>query len=40
MINLGVAPAALYAGFNVNSGGGVSGINALNWTLITPIPEP
>lgn len=38
-INLGNAPSTLYAGFNVNSGGGVSGLNNLDWTL-TPIPEP
>jgi len=38
-INLGTAPTSLFAGMNVNSGGGVSGINALNWVL-TPVPEP
>lgn len=38
-INLGTAPAALYAAFNVNAGGGVTGINALDWTA-TPVPEP
>lgn len=38
-INLGAAPSAFYAGLNVNAGGGVSGINNMNWTL-TPVPEP
>jgi len=38
-INLGVAPAALYAGLNVNASGGVSGINLLNWTVAL-VPEP
>jgi len=38
-INLGTAPASLFAGMNVNAGGGISAINTLNWTL-TPVPEP
>jgi len=38
-INLGTAPASIFAGMNVNAGGGVSGINTLNWSL-TPVPEP
>ncbi len=36
-INLGSAPSALYAGINVNAGGGVSGINTLDWSAV---PEP
>lgn len=35
-VNLGNAPSAIYAGMNLNSGGGVSGINALIWV----VPEP
>jgi hypothetical protein len=38
-ISLGTAPASIFPGINVNSGGGVSGINTLNWVL-TPVPEP
>lgn len=38
-INLGTAPASLFAAMNLNTGGGVSGINGLSWTL-TPVPEP
>ncbi len=38
-ISLGTAPASLFPGENLNSGGGVSPINTLNWVL-TPVPEP
>jgi len=38
-ITLGTAPASIFAGMNVNAGGGVSAINTLNWSL-TPVPEP
>ncbi|NOS72752.1 MAG: hypothetical protein HOP33_22860, partial [Verrucomicrobia bacterium] len=32
-INLGTAPASLFAGVNLNSGAGVSGITTLSWSL-------
>jgi hypothetical protein len=38
-INLGTAPASIFAGMNVNAGGGISAINGLSWSL-TPVPEP
>jgi hypothetical protein len=38
-MDLGNTAPTLYAAVNVNSGGAVTGITSLSWTL-TPVPEP